>query len=61
MEECKAFIDGICLKHPSEFKYLGCILDESDTDESECSRKVACERRVAGAIRSLDMEGEGEV
>ena len=31
-------IDGICLEHVSEFKYLGCILDESHTDEAECSR-----------------------
>ena len=37
----------------TEFKYLGCILNESGTDEGECSRKVASGRRVAGAIRSL--------
>ena len=37
----------------SEFKYLECILDKSGTDESECSRKGASGRRVAGAIRSL--------
>ena len=36
-----------------EFKYLGCIFDESDTDEAKCSRKAASGRRVAGAIRSL--------
>ena len=29
------------------------VLDESDTDGAECSRKAACGRRVAGAIRSL--------
>ena len=28
-------------------------MNESGTDESECSRKVASRRRVAGAIRSL--------
>ena len=28
-------------------------MDESDTDEVECSRKVVSGRRVAGAIRSL--------
>ena len=28
-------------------------MDESGTDEAECSRKVASLRRVAGAIRSL--------
>ena len=32
---------------------MGCVLDESGTDEAECSRKVASGRRVAGAIRSL--------
>ena len=29
------------------------VLDESGTDGAECNRKVASERRVAGAIRSL--------
>ena len=28
-------------------------MDESGTDEAECQRKVACGKRVAGAIRSL--------
>ena len=37
----------------SEFKYLGCVLDESDTYETECHRKVASKKRVPGAIRSL--------
>ena len=36
-----------------EFKYLGCVLDESSTDGDECSRKVSSGRSVAGAIRSL--------
>ena len=39
---------NIRLEHVSEFKYFGCVLDESGTDVAECSR-----RRVAGAIRSL--------
>ena len=51
--ECEVCIDGICLEHVLEFKYLGCVLDESGIDETECSRKVASVRRVAGAIRSL--------
>ena len=29
------------------------VLDELGTDETECSRKVASGRRVAGAISSL--------
>ena len=41
------------MEHVSEFNCLGCVLDESGTDEAECSRKVASGRRVAGAIRSL--------
>ena len=51
--DCEVCIDGISLEHVSEFKYLGCVLDESSTDEAECSRKVASERRVGGAIKSL--------
>ena len=46
-------VDGICLGHVSEFKYLGYVLDESGTDEADCSRKVVSERRVVSAIRSL--------
>ena len=37
----------------SEFKYAGCVLDESGTDKSECHMKVPNGRKVAGAIRSL--------
>ena len=46
-------VDGISLAHVSEFKYSGCVLDESDTDEAESSRNVASGRRVAGTIRFL--------
>ena len=51
--ECEVHVDGICLEHVSEFKYLGCVLDESGTDGAECCREVASGRRVAGAIRAL--------
>ena len=51
--ECEVHVDGIRLEHLSEFKYLGCVLDESDIDGVECSRKVASGIRVAGAIRFL--------
>ena len=47
--EYEVHIDGICLEHVSEFKYLGYVLDESGTDGTECSRKVVGRRRVAGA------------
>ena len=45
-------VNGISLEHVSEFKYLGCILEESDTYDVDCSRKVTSGRRVTGAIRS---------
>ena len=51
--ECEVHVDGIRLEHASEFKYLGCVLEESSTDRAECSRKVESGRRVAGATRSL--------
>ena len=49
--ECDVHVDRIHLEHVLEFKYFGCVLDKSGTDGAECSRKVASERRVAGAIR----------
>ena len=51
--EWEICVDGIRLKHVSEFKYLECVLDELGTDESECSRKVASGRKVAGDKKSL--------
>ena len=46
------------LEHVSEFKYLGCVLDELCTDQAECSRKMASGGRVAAAIdaKSLQLE-----
>ena len=29
--ECEVHVDGIRLQHVSEFKYFGCVLNESDT------------------------------
>ena len=51
--ECEVCVDGIRLEHVSEFKYLGCVLNESSTDEAEFNRKVASGRKVAGAIRTV--------
>ena len=51
--ECEVCEDGLCLGDVSEFKYLGCVLYESGTGETEFSRKLAGGRRVAGAIISL--------
>ena len=50
---CEVHVDRIRLEHVSEFKYLGCVLDESGTDGAECNRKVVSGRKVADAIRSL--------
>ena len=58
--ECEVCVDGIHLEYVSEFKYLGCALDESGADETECSRKVASGRRVVGAIRSLVLMHDSE-
>ena len=43
--ECEVHVEGICLEHFSQFKYFGCILDESGTDEAEYIRKVASGRK----------------
>ena len=51
--ECRVSVDGIRFEHVLKFKYLGSVVDESGTDEAECSRKLASRRRVAGAVRSL--------
>ena len=51
--KCEVNVYGIRLEHVSEFKDLKCVLDESGADGAERSRKVASEKRVAVAIRSL--------
>ena len=51
--ECEVYVDGIHLEHVLEFKYLGCVLNNSSIDRAECSRKVMIGSRVAFAIRSL--------
>ena len=53
MLECKVHVYGIRLEQVPEFKYLGCVLDESGADGSECSRKVASGSCMAGAIRLI--------
>ena len=55
--DCEMYVNEILLEPVSEFKYLGCVLDESDTDVAECSRKVVNRWRVDGAIRFLVMLG----
>ena len=41
-----------------QFKYLGCVLDESGTHDAKYHRRVASGMKVAGAIRSL-VNGRG--
>ena len=41
------------MEHVSEFKYLGCVLDESGTDDAECQKEMASGRKVAGIISFL--------
>ena len=38
--EYEVHVEGIRLKHVSEFKYLECVLEESGIDGLDCSRKV---------------------
>ena len=33
---CEVCVDGMQLEHVTEFKYLGCVLEKSSTDEAEC-------------------------
>ena len=51
--ECEVCVDRMRLEHVSEFKFLGCVLDDLGTDEGKYSRKVVNRRRVAGAIKYL--------
>ena len=37
--ECEVCANGRHLEHVSEYKYLECVLNESDTDAVKCSRK----------------------
>ena len=41
------------LEQVSQFKHLGCVLNESGTADAERRRNVASGRTAAGAIRSL--------
>ena len=45
--ECEVFVDGICLEHVSEFKYLGCVLDKSGTD----GENIVGKWRVGGGLQ----------
>ena len=51
--ECEVHVDDMQLDHVSEFKYLGCVLDDSSIDEAVSCRKVPIGVTVAGTFRSL--------
>ena len=36
--ECEVWVEGMPLEHVLKFKYLGCVLDESGTDDAEYRR-----------------------
>ena len=43
-------VDGARLGQVSKFKYFGCVLDDSGTDETVCRRKVMNARKAARPI-----------
>ena len=47
--ECEVRADGMQLEYWSEFKYLGCVLNATGTDEAECSGKG----KVGGGLQVL--------
>ena len=51
--EWEVLVNEMRWRTVSEFRHIGCVLDESGTHEAECLRKEAIRRKVAGGIRSL--------
>ena len=47
---CEVFVAGTQLEHVLEFR---CSLDDSDTNGTECHRKVVSGMKVPGAFGSL--------
>ena len=43
-------VDGARLGQVSKFKYFGCVLDDSGTDEAVCRREVVSSRKAARPI-----------
>ena len=41
------------LDHVSEFKYLGCVLDEIGSDDAECRKKMGNRMKIASVISSM--------
>ena len=51
--EYETCVDEARLEQVAKFIYLGCVLNESGTDNVKCCSKVVSGRKVACAIRSL--------
>ena len=49
--ECEIRVDGTRFQEVSELKYLGCVLDKSNTDAVEYCRELSNGRKVADAIK----------
>ena len=52
--ECEIHLDGARMEQVSEFKYLGCVLNESGTDVAECHKKVASGKKVADVVGNYE-------
>ena len=46
--ECEVYVDGIRLEYVSEFKYLGCVLDETQV---QMGQNVVGRWRVGGRLQ----------
>ena len=60
MQKCAMVYEVIgdvrTVEHFSEFKYFGCVLDESETDRAKFCRQMGSGRRVVDAIRQVSFE-----
>ena len=50
---CEVSLDERYLEQISSLQYLELTLDETDTEEVECCKKVTNRRKVVGPIKSL--------
>ena len=50
--ECEVLVDVMRLEDVSMFKNLIRVLDESNIDDAECSRKVSSGKTIAGSWRA---------
>ena len=42
--DCDFYVDGVCLEHVAECKYLGCGLDESGTEGGDWEEGCRCDQ-----------------